>query len=103
MNSQDLILERIIKTLEGDHELLVANDRQYRNGGTLRTLNPNSLEQVAALSYDFQDNYCNFGPGNHPVAAHWYGQSDEGKADWVCGSIPELINSVVAELSTRKT
>ncbi len=97
MTSQELILTRIEAAIGND--LVFVNDRQYANTGTLRTLNAETLEQVAAVRYDFQDGDCRFGPSSEPVAALWY---DEPRSDchapWVCGSIPELVNTVVIAL-----
>ena len=93
MNSQQLILERIEQRI--GETLILVNDRQYANTGTLRSLHPTTLEQIASVKYAFQDDYCKFG---NSVASYWYGQSAEGKASWVVDSIPELVDRVVAHL-----
>jgi hypothetical protein len=102
MNSQTLILDRIKEAVEADGKVLLVCDSQYANTGTLRSLDKATLHQIAAVDYDFQQGYCHFGPSAARVAAHWYGRAaKEGEANWVCGSIPELVNSVVAHLTTE--
>ena len=100
MNSQQLILDRIAATIDATEGITLISDREYANTGTLRTIDTASLHQIAAVSYDFQNGYCHFGPVTDRVAAHWYGQSAEGKASWVKGSIPDLVAAVVTHLTT---
>jgi hypothetical protein len=100
MNSQELILGRIGELVEGAGFTFV-RDADYGNTGTLRTLDED-LRQIAAVDYDFQRKGCTFRPfGGQPIASLTYGESAEGKANWVCGDIPELVNSVVNHLTTR--
>lgn len=96
--SQQLILGRITAAIEADNSVVLVHDPEHANTGTLRTLDANTLVQIAAATYDFQRSYCNFGPVTNRVAAHWYGQSAEGKAAWVKGTIPDLVAAVVAHL-----
>ena len=98
MNSQSLILGRISDAIERHPEVMLIHDGGWANTGTLRVLNRATLRQIGAVTYDFQHNYCHFGPVTSRVAALWYGQSAEGKTSWVCGSIPELVDRVVAHL-----
>jgi hypothetical protein len=98
MNSQQLILERIAAAVEATGLTLIC-DAQYANTGTLRALDAD-LNQIASVEYDFQERYCHFGQMSNYVAALWYGQSAEGKASYVCGSIPELVNTVVNHFTT---
>ena len=98
MNSQELILSRIKAEIEA-FPLVIVDDRQYANTGTLRTMRAGTLERVASVTYDFQDNRCHFGPMSARVAALWYdAPARDGEADWVCHSIPELVNTVVIAL-----
>lgn len=103
MNSQQLILDRIaVAIAEHDEGITLIRDADYANVGTLRTLDAD-LNQIASVIYNFQTDYCHFGPMSNYVAALWYGRSAEGKAAWVCGSIPELVNTVVNHLTTKGT
>ena len=103
MNSQELILSRITTAVEAVENVLLIHDREYGNTGVLRALDTVTLDQIAAVSYDFQSGYCHFGPSSNRVAALWYGQPrKETSASWVCGDIAELVNTVVNHLTTRK-
>jgi hypothetical protein len=95
--TQSLILDAITAAVE-KRGLTLANDGQWANNGTLRVYDK-ALNQVGAVSYDFQNNYVHFGPVSNRLAALWYGQSAEGKADWVVGSIPELVDRVVNHIT----
>jgi hypothetical protein len=78
--------------------ITLIRDPEYANTGTLRTLD-RSLRQLGSVTYDFQQNYCHFGPMSNRVAALWYDQPNvNGKAGWVCGSIPDLVDTVVEHL-----
>jgi hypothetical protein len=99
MNSQSLILTAIEDRVS-KRGLTLLNDRGYANTGTLRVLD-STLRQVGAVSYDFQGGYCTFSVGRttERVASLWYGQTDvAGAADWVVGSIPDLVDTVVEHL-----
>ena len=98
MNTQDLILGRIAAAFPTDGPILLIRDPQYSNTGTLRTLNAETLKQIASVSYAFQDGYCNFGPMASRVAAMWY-DTDTGSAPWCAKSIPDLVARVVAHLN----
>ena len=98
MNSQDLILGKIADAFPADGPTLLIRDPGYSNTGTLRTLNAETLERIASVTYDFQGSYCNFGPMSNRVAALWY-DTKSGSADWVTHSIPELVARVVAHLN----
>lgn len=100
--TQQLILDRITARVEADDGVMLVHDREWANIGTLRTLDANTLTQIAAVTYDFQSGYCHFGPGPNRVAAHWYGQSAEGKSSWVYGSIPELVAVVTTHLTAKE-
>lgn len=98
MNSQELILGRIRAEFDGG-PLLLVDDRDYENTGTLRTMRAATLERVASVTYGFQNNCCHFGPMTARVAALWYDAPPRGgEAEWVCHSIPELVNTVVIAL-----
>lgn len=94
MNSQTMILKAIATAVEAHDGVMLIDDTDWANTGTLRTVKRDTLDQIAAVSYNFQSDYCHFGPTNARVAALWYGQSAEGKAAWVCGSISELVAAV---------
>lgn len=98
MTSQELILSRIKAEFDGG-PLLLVDDRQYANTGTLRTMRAGTLERVASVTYDFQINRCHFGRLSARVASLWYdAEPRDGEADWACHSIPELVNTVVIAL-----
>jgi len=99
MNSQQLILDRIATAVgcPPNSRILLLNDGQYGNTGTLRTLDSDTLAQIAAVDYEFSQTGCNFGPFGKRVAAHRYGQPATSAA-WVYGSIPELVDAVAAHL-----
>jgi hypothetical protein len=97
MDSQGLILTAIEKAISRIDGITLIRDPEYANTGTLRTLD-RSLRQIGAVNYDFQQGYCMFRYARKPVASHWYGQSAEGKASWVAGSIPDLVEVVVEHL-----
>lgn len=100
MNSQQLILDRIAGSLD-PLSITLLHDADWSNSGTLRTLDAGTLAQIARIDYNFQPGYCHFRkPNSEVVAALWYEQSDvTGKADWVRGSIPDLVDAVVAYLT----
>ena len=103
MNSQQLILDRIAAAIGADQNIVLIRDAQYSNTGTLRTLDRNTLRQIAAVSYNFQQGYCHFGPVTGYVAAHWYGKPKSAtNAAWVQGSIPDLVTTVVTYLTTER-
>ena len=96
--SQTLILDRITTAIEANEGITLINDRQYANTGTLRTLDAD-LNQIAAVEYEFNDGYCNFGKMSRRVASLWYGMTDTtGKAAWVTGNIPDLVAAVTEHL-----
>ena len=101
MTSQELILARIADAVAGDANLTLIHDREYANTGTLRTLDTATLAQVGAVCYDFQQNSCHFGPQGNRVAALRYGMPATSKG-WVKGSIPEVVDAVVAHLRGAK-
>lgn len=100
MNSQQLILDRIQAGIDAKGGLVLANDAQYANRGHLRVYDAATLAQVGSAPYDFQQTYCSFGPMSNRIASHWYGEHDvAGKAAWVKGSIPDLVDAIVAHLT----
>lgn len=95
--SQQLIL-RLIERAFGE-EYVLLRDGGYANTGVLRCLRADDLRQIASVTYDFQPRYCHFGPMTDRVAALWYDQPDvSGKAAWVKGTIPDLVETVVRHL-----
>lgn len=102
MNSQTLILDRIASAIGADQSIVLIRDPQYSNTGTLRTLDRDTLVQIAAVHYDFQRSYCNFKVGIDYVATHSYGQARTAtNAAFVQGSIPDLVTAVVSYLTER--
>lgn len=100
-STQDLILDRITELVEAQG-FTVTNDRQFANTGVLRSLDRLTLTQVASVPYNFQTGYVHFGSNPNYVAALWFNQPRRpGTAEWVCESIPELINTVVAHLTMK--
>lgn len=97
MSTQELILGNIERAIAVRNDVILVNDRQYGNTGTLRTYDA-AMNHIASLTYEFQRDYCHFGPTAQRVAALWYGQSAEGMAPWVKGSIPELVATVTEHL-----
>jgi hypothetical protein len=98
MTSQQLILDAIATAVGRIDGITLIRDPEYANTGTLRTLD-RSLRQIGAVTYDFQQNHCSFGPMGSRVASLWYDQPNvSGKADWVVGSIPDLVDTVVEHL-----
>ena len=108
MNSQQLILDRIATAIAADERIVLIRDGQYVNTGTLRTLDADTLTQIAAVDYDFQQDNCHFtaSPFNRSnpnrVASHWYGQPEFGSAPWVQRTIPALVDTVVTYLTTER-
>lgn len=98
MNSQQLILGRIAAAFPDDGDILLIRDTEYINTGTLRTLDADTLHQIASVSYSFQGYACHFGPMTERVAALWYDAPHSGTASWVKRSIPELVDAVVTHL-----
>lgn len=101
MSSQQVILDRIAAMIVLHDGITLIDDRQYANTGTLRTLDAD-LNQVAAVTYEFQRNSCHFGGVNDRVAALWYDNPHAGTAAWVQRSIPDLVTAVVAHLTTGR-
>ena len=99
MNSQDFIMKLITARFAGDTSPVLIDDRQYANTGTLRTLHPTTMKQIAATRYSFNDGYCTFDPD---VASLWYDRELTGReVEWVCGSIPELVDRVAKYLEGK--
>jgi hypothetical protein len=101
VNSQQLILERIADKIADDESIILITDRGYSNTGMLRTLDSDSLQQIASVSYNFQSGYVNFGGMSNYVASLSYDSPSAGAASWVKRSIPELVDAVVAHLTKR--
>lgn len=102
MNSQQLILDQIAAAVGTHDGVMLIHDPHWANTGTLRVLDRETLTQIGATTYDFEQNYVHFGPVTDRVAALWYGQSSEGNCSWVKGSIPELVEAVVAHLLNKR-
>ena len=98
MNSQQLILDRIAAAFPEDGDILLIRDTEYINTGTLRTLDADTLHQIASVSYNFKKYVCHFGPVKERVATLWYDDPHTGTASWVKRSIPELVDTVVTHL-----
>ena len=103
MNSQQLILDRITAAIEARDGVLLIEDRQYANTGTLRTVNAETLEQIAYVTYGFYQGYCDFGPMTDRVASLDYDSPSRGTAPWVQRSVPDLVDAVVAHLTGGKS
>jgi hypothetical protein len=104
-STQQLVLDRVESGIEARTDVVLTHDRHYANTGTLRTLDAETLEQIAALGYDFQPGYCHFRlPGTATtIACHWYGQPrSPGAGPAMCGSLAELSTAVINYLTERK-
>lgn len=97
--TQDLILGAIEERVD-KLGLRYIEDHQYSNTGHVRVYDPVTLVLIGQVSYDFQQEHCNFGPMSSYVAVLNYGrQRTPSMIEAVCSTVLELVDRVVAYLT----